>query len=653
MKKVTSITLFALFALAAFASEANVGPKSASKAFTKSFGPSGIEIPADLSLSQYQRASREMDGILVDSSKNGWGMYSSETNPVSRNEADPDQFLLCYRQFAGLEGSSGVLGAAYSEDGGASFITFSNLNDGLSVAGARYPSAIATEYYPVLVWNESGGGGGGDNGGRVFYTFDEGEYGGEIFYDPVDVHPNPPANDSWLAVPTYNSDADGNNYFNVTINDWANNRDHIQFHASEEGGWEGSEFNFGNGMTLVNTEREFRMVDGSSYVGTGNMDINDDGVGYYVVTAYAHDNDSSTVNNHTLFVRQTTDYGAHWSGWFYEPDELLDPYFASVFPDSAYDMFDSTVSYLGGELGADWSPFLAYDVEVITDPNGGLHVWTGVLPSWGPNVYIRYSEFNGVYHFYAPEDAFAGVNGPVAMEISPMVGSMQMGWAYDNPGWQSNTISAAYDKNIEDALYVTYYTTTDTGVTAEMTEFSDANIMGAYSLDNGATWSEAINLTDTNDGEIDETDVHINRVAEDGHIYMLYQIPDYDVPTVDPAEGSEDYFNRIYFWDYEFDFVVNNAEEPTVMPSEMSLSQNYPNPFNPATQIAFDLPEAGHVELTVFDITGRELVSLQNGQLNAGSHKISFNGGAYASGTYFYRLEANGQQAVKKMLLVK
>ncbi|NQV15826.1 T9SS type A sorting domain-containing protein [bacterium] len=652
MKKMTSIALFAIFAVAAFAAEANMAPESAPTTFNKRFGASGVEIPADVSQSQYRSVLREMDGILVDSSKNGWGMHNSETTPVSRNEANPDQFILGYRQFAGLAASSGVLGAAYSEDGGASFITFSNLNDGLSTNGARYPSAMATENYPILIWNESGGGGGGANGGRVYYTFDEGEYGGEIFYDPTDVHNNPPANDSWVAVPSYNTDAEGNNYFNVVINDWDNNRDHLLFHAAEVGGWGGSEFSFGNGYTIVNTEREFRWDGSSSYVGTGDLDINDDGIGYYVVPAYAADADTNTVGNHTIFIKKTTDYGAHWSGWFYQPDEIMDPYFESVFPDSAYDMFDSTVSYLGGGLGADWSPFVGYDLEVITDPDGGCHVWAGVLPTWGESVYIRYSEDNGIYHFYAPLDAFAGVNGPVPMEISPMVGSMQMGWAYDLPGWQANTIDAAYDITVEGAMYVTYYTVTDTG-TSETGDWSDANIMGSYSLDNGTTWSTPINMTNTVEQEADEFDPHINRVADDGHVYMLYQIPDYDVQTVEPMTTSEDYMQRLFFWDYQFELPVATDDVPAALPMAMSLNQNYPNPFNPGTQISFELPEAGYVELTVFDITGREMVSLHNGQLNAGKHSISFNGESYASGTYFYRLEANGQQAVKKMLLVK
>ena len=86
---------------------------------------------------------------------------------------------------------------------------------------------------------------------------------------------------------------------------------------------------------------------------------------------------------------------------------------------------------------------------------------------------------------------------------------------------------------------------------------------------------------------------------------------------------------------------------------DFTLHAPYPNPFNPATTISYNLPEASFVELTVFDIRGREVAKLAEGWTTAGSHQILFNAENLASGVYFYRLNAGEFSECKKMLLVK
>lgn len=88
------------------------------------------------------------------------------------------------------------------------------------------------------------------------------------------------------------------------------------------------------------------------------------------------------------------------------------------------------------------------------------------------------------------------------------------------------------------------------------------------------------------------------------------------------------------------------------------LMQNYPNPFNPNTIISFNIPVSGNVSLKVYDMLGREVKSLVNNFVNAGSYSVDFNGSNFASGIYFYKLETqgtNGQKFVstKRMVLVK
>ncbi|MFQ6113578.1 MAG: T9SS type A sorting domain-containing protein, partial [bacterium] len=93
-----------------------------------------------------------------------------------------------------------------------------------------------------------------------------------------------------------------------------------------------------------------------------------------------------------------------------------------------------------------------------------------------------------------------------------------------------------------------------------------------------------------------------------------------------------------------------------VPPVDFSLSQNYPNPFNPETEIRFQLPEASHVELKIFNISGQEICTLMNAQYEPGFHSVRWNakdrqGKAVSSGVYFYQLLAGSFTQVKKMIL--
>jgi len=88
-------------------------------------------------------------------------------------------------------------------------------------------------------------------------------------------------------------------------------------------------------------------------------------------------------------------------------------------------------------------------------------------------------------------------------------------------------------------------------------------------------------------------------------------------------------------------------------PLTFMLYQNYPNPFNPSTEIKFTIPERAIVTLKVYDILGKEVAILVNGEQTAGSHSIVFDASHLSSGTYIYRLSAGDKIQVKKMVLLK
>jgi hypothetical protein len=98
---------------------------------------------------------------------------------------------------------------------------------------------------------------------------------------------------------------------------------------------------------------------------------------------------------------------------------------------------------------------------------------------------------------------------------------------------------------------------------------------------------------------------------------------------------------------------VGVDDEEQLLPTAFALHQNYPNPFNPHTTISFELSARSKVKLTVYNILGQEVTTLIERDMPAGKHEIEFNGAAYASGVYFYRLETGRSVATRKMLLLK
>lgn len=118
-------------------------------------------------------------------------------------------------------------------------------------------------------------------------------------------------------------------------------------------------------------------------------------------------------------------------------------------------------------------------------------------------------------------------------------------------------------------------------------------------------------------------------------IYVRFQRKDgfYSHPWSGPITDTKDEINRI--------------------PKEFAVSQNYPNPFNPSTIIEFALPHSEDVCIKVFDILGREVTVLVNEFKNAGYYSTSFDAKNFASGIYFYRIQAGSFVNTKKMMVVR
>jgi hypothetical protein len=83
------------------------------------------------------------------------------------------------------------------------------------------------------------------------------------------------------------------------------------------------------------------------------------------------------------------------------------------------------------------------------------------------------------------------------------------------------------------------------------------------------------------------------------------------------------------------------------------LYQNYPNPFNPTTNITYQIPKDGHVSLKIYDVLGKEIITLVEEQKTRGKYTVTFDGSNLASGVYIYRLETGNFVSTKKLMLMK
>ena len=94
-------------------------------------------------------------------------------------------------------------------------------------------------------------------------------------------------------------------------------------------------------------------------------------------------------------------------------------------------------------------------------------------------------------------------------------------------------------------------------------------------------------------------------------------------------------------------------EETTMSVSSFYLHQNFPNPFNPVATIEYSLTYSGEVRLVIYNLIGEEVTRLVDGEMPAGNHTVIWNASDFASGIYFYRLQAGDFVRTRKMVLLK
>ncbi len=205
----------------------------------------------------------------------------------------------------------------------------------------------------------------------------------------------------------------------------------------------------------------------------------------------------------------------------------------------------------------------------------------------------------------------------------------------------------------------------------------------SVSTDGGLSWGQGINVTNTLSPDqapagqcLSELTPSLARATANGFAHVEYVL-DLDAGNVIQTEGDATDNPVIYHrvpldsipltplvpqWPEPGGVPFHVEQAPTIgipgagklmQPKEFGLKQNYPNPFNPITSITFSLDQVSEVTLDVFNLKGELVANVASGTYGTGEHMVSFDASAFASGMYFYKLQAGQRSLERKMLLLK
>ena len=170
----------------------------------------------------------------------------------------------------------------------------------------------------------------------------------------------------------------------------------------------------------------------------------------------------------------------------------------------------------------------------------------------------------------------------------------------------------------------------------------------------------SVELKWTTATEINNRGFQIEKNSGDGFVPLAF-ISGHGTSTqlnrytyVDKNVSGRTYSYRLKQIDLDGTFKYSKVVEVNMSgPNKFEIDQNYPNPFNPTTTIKFALPKAERVRVIVYNQLGQEVTKVTDRNFEAGNHSVQFNGSNFASGIYFYRIQAGSFAQTKKMILLK
>jgi len=228
-------------------------------------------------------------------------------------------------------------------------------------------------------------------------------------------------------------------------------------------------------------------------------------------------------------------------------------------------------------------------------------------------------------------------------------------WDYTQGGTKLNQLAVNdfFGGTSTDEMYIDDYYFGDTLpeiIPVELTSFAaNVNNNGDVILN----WSTAT--------ELNNQMFEIERRSEEGQYLKIGYVDGHGTTTeaqeysyIDNTVETGTFFYRLKQIDFLGTYEYSDEIEVEVNgPLTFELGQNYPNPFNPSTNINYSIPESGIVKLAIYNMLGEEVDVLVDGMVEAGFYEVSFDASNLPSGAYFYRLQSDKLNQVKKMLLLK
>jgi len=366
---------------------------------------------------------------------------------------------------------------------------------------------------------------------------------------------------------------------------------------------------------------------GNDHVDTYLLDNTTRDVYYFAIFAY--DAAGNFSMNHTGASARSTSY---WLGDIADEMLTMGAYDGYVLTGDLYHLGASYWYSTGDpdfEPEADWGPTADSDPKGIPTPDGTIGIYDLAIFA------INYGAVNPTMKT-VPLFASQKVDGPLDLTMSSEVveGQVVHRLFLNNSDGQAKTLHVVID--CADATLVSCQTQVEAEVSgypvfAKARQLDDQVEYDFALIGNGATISgsgELATFVFSPSGSTPPEAILVEAIVLDNS--------NQEVPVA----------------------LINGAKNSAALPVTYALSQNYPNPFNPTTQIAYQVPNPGHVTIEVFNLVGQKVQTLVDDYCGAGNHVAIWHGtdGAgrsVSSGVYFYRMTADGFVMSRKMMLVK